>query len=158
MAGRVHTMQNGLWIISFVNQINLKSQFSRRSLHFRSNPLSSSLSRAALFSSCSQRNEPSSGAFVLTTSLYYVNEPAHMGSAYTTIAADAIARFQLGYVVNQEDVGLNFILDGHRLLGKEVIFVTGTDEHGEKIATAAATAGSSPSKHFDAISQAYKAL
>ncbi|KAF2318718.1 hypothetical protein GH714_010287 [Hevea brasiliensis] len=57
--------------------------------------------------------------FVLTTPLYYVNAPPHMGSAYTTIAADAIARFQ-------------------RLLGKKVIFVTGTDEHGEKIATAAA--------------------
>ncbi|KAK1572294.1 hypothetical protein Q3G72_030318 [Acer saccharum] len=46
-----------------------------------------------------------------------------MGSAYTTIAADAIARFQ-------------------RLLGKKVIFITGTDEHGEKIAAAAAASGS----------------
>lgn len=62
-----------------------------------------------------------------------------MGSAYTTIAADAIARFQ-------------------RLLGKKVIFITGTDEHGEKIATAAAALGSSPSEHCDVISQAYKAL
>lgn len=139
MAGRVHTMQNGLWILSSVNQINLKSQFFRRSLHFRSNPLPPSLSRAALFCSCSQQNEPSSAAYVLTTPLYYVNAPPHMGSAYTTIAADAIARFQ-------------------RLLGKKVIFVTGTDEHGEKIAIAAAAAGSTPSEHCDAISQAYKAL
>jgi len=45
-----------------------------------------------------------------------------------------------------------------RLLGKKVIFVTGTDEHGEKIATAAAAAGSSPGEHCDAISRAYKAL
>ncbi|KAI3461607.1 hypothetical protein Pfo_018270 [Paulownia fortunei] len=62
-----------------------------------------------------------------------------MGSAYTTIAADAIARFQ-------------------RLLGKKVIFITGTDEHGEKIASAAVANGSSPSEHCDFISQAYKAL
>ncbi|KAK4353348.1 hypothetical protein RND71_028866 [Anisodus tanguticus] len=77
--------------------------------------------------------------FVLTTPLYYVNAPPHMGSAYTTIAADAIARFQ-------------------RLLEKKVIFITGTDEHGEKIATAAAANGSTPTEHCDVVSQAYKAL
>ncbi|XP_020580261.1 methionine--tRNA ligase, chloroplastic/mitochondrial [Phalaenopsis equestris] len=74
--------------------------------------------------------------FVLTTPLYYVNAPPHMGSAYTTIAADAIARFQ-------------------RLLGKKVIFITGTDEHGEKIATAAETNGRSPREHCDMVSDAY---
>ncbi|KAK8502090.1 hypothetical protein V6N12_012544 [Hibiscus sabdariffa] len=77
--------------------------------------------------------------FVVTTPLYYVNAPPHMGSAYTTIAADAIARFQ-------------------RLLGKRVVFITGTDEHGEKIATAAAAGGSGPREHCDVISQAYKML
>jgi methionyl-tRNA synthetase len=45
-----------------------------------------------------------------------------------------------------------------RLLGKKVIFVTGTDEHGEKIAASAAAAGSTPSEHCDVISQAYKTL
>lgn len=45
-----------------------------------------------------------------------------------------------------------------RLLGKKVIFITGTDEHGEKIASAAAACGSSPSEHCDSISMAYKAL
>lgn len=45
-----------------------------------------------------------------------------------------------------------------RLLEKKVIFITGTDEHGEKIATAAAANGSSPSEHCDIVSQAYKAL
>ncbi|KAK8948619.1 hypothetical protein KSP39_PZI005038 [Platanthera zijinensis] len=77
--------------------------------------------------------------FVLTTPLYYVNAPPHMGSAYTTIAADAIARFQ-------------------RLLGKNVIFITGTDEHGEKIATAAEANGRNPKEHCDAVSDAYKML
>ncbi|WOL12634.1 methionine--tRNA ligase, chloroplastic/mitochondrial [Canna indica] len=77
--------------------------------------------------------------FVLTTPLYYVNAPPHMGSAYTTIAADAIARFQ-------------------RLMGKKVLFITGTDEHGEKIAAAAEASGTSPSEHCDTISQSYKML
>lgn len=86
-----------------------------------------------------RENGASAESFVLTTPLYYVNAPPHMGSAYTTIAADAIARFQ-------------------RLLGKKVIFITGTDEHGEKIATAAAASGSSPSEHCNVVSQSYKSL
>lgn len=45
-----------------------------------------------------------------------------------------------------------------RLLGKKVILITGTDEHGEKIATAAMAQGSSPGEHCDTISQAYKTL
>lgn len=45
-----------------------------------------------------------------------------------------------------------------RLLGKKVIFITGTDEHGEKIATAAAANGSSPSEHCDVIAQSYRTL
>lgn len=45
-----------------------------------------------------------------------------------------------------------------RLLGKKVIFVTGTDEHGEKIATAAAACGASPEQHCDVVSQAYRTL
>ncbi|KAI5403765.1 amp-CoA ligase [Lathyrus oleraceus] len=57
-----------------------------------------------------------------------------MGSAYSTIAADAIARFQ------------------------KVIFITGTDEHGEKIATAAMAQGSTPPDHCNLISQAYRTL
>lgn len=45
-----------------------------------------------------------------------------------------------------------------RLLGKKVVFITGTDEHGEKIATAAAAQGSNPSEHCNVISEAYKTL
>ncbi|XP_071709815.1 methionine--tRNA ligase, chloroplastic/mitochondrial [Rutidosis leptorrhynchoides] len=117
-------------------------------INFRTKWLSSSSSSpkrsgAALYCSCSNGNSSSTieekDQFVLTTPLYYVNAPPHMGSAYSTIAADAIARFQ-------------------RLIGKKVIFVTGTDEHGEKIATAAAAGGSSPNDHCDAISQSYRAL
>lgn len=58
---------------------------------------------------------------VITTPLYYVNAAPHMGSAYPTMAADALARF-------------------YRMAGAQPVFVTGTDEHGEKIAAAAAAA------------------
>ncbi|KAI3848981.1 hypothetical protein MKX03_001073 [Papaver bracteatum] len=100
-------------------------------------------SPSALFCSCSSGDDGAQSItpdpFILTTPLYYVNAPPHMGTAYTTIAADAITRF-------------------HRLLGKKVVFITGTDEHGEKIATAAAASGSSPIEHCNNISQAYKIL
>ena len=52
--------------------------------------------------------------FVITTPLYYVNDKPHLGSVYTTIICDSIARFK-------------------RLLGEDVIFITGVDEHGLKI-------------------------
>ncbi|GJP75234.1 hypothetical protein CLOP_g5692 [Closterium sp. NIES-67] len=77
--------------------------------------------------------------FVVTTPLYYVNAAPHMGSAYPTIAADALARFQ-------------------RLQGRRVTFVTGTDEHGEKIALAAAKGGRTPQEHCDAVAEEYKQL
>ena len=62
---------------------------------------------------------------VITTPLYYVNAPPHIGSAYPTIATDALARFI-------------------RLSGDDVCFITGVDQHGEKIAQAAAKAGKEP--------------
>jgi len=52
--------------------------------------------------------------FYLTTPIYYVNARPHIGHAYTTIAADVIAR-------------------RHRLLGDDTFFLTGTDEHGQKV-------------------------
>jgi methionyl-tRNA synthetase len=63
--------------------------------------------------------------FYLTTPLYYPNARPHVGSAYTTIVCDAIARYQ-------------------RMCGYDVAFLTGTDEHGEKLERAAAEAGQSP--------------
>ncbi|KAM3315013.1 hypothetical protein ACQJBY_033647 [Aegilops geniculata] len=93
----------------------------------------------ASISSSSDASAPAQPPYVLTTPLYYVNAPPHMGSAYTTIAADAVARFQ-------------------RLLEKRVIFITGTDEHGEKIATSAEASGRNPKEHCDIISSSYKML
>ncbi|MCS6814280.1 MAG: methionine--tRNA ligase [Cyanobacteria bacterium] len=77
--------------------------------------------------------------FALTTPLYYVNDLPHIGSAYTTMAADVIARFQ-------------------RLRGKRVLLVTGLDEHGQKIQRAAAAHQQSPQEHCDRIASGFRLL
>src|SRR5579863_2104652 len=77
--------------------------------------------------------------FYITTPIYYVNARPHIGHAYTTIACDAIARRQ-------------------RMLGKDTYFLTGTDEHGQKIERAAQAAGKSPQQLTDEVSAEFKAL
>ena len=66
--------------------------------------------------------------FYITTPIYYVNDKPHIGHAYTTILADVLARY-------------------HRLLGVPTHFLTGTDEHGQKVQNAAARHGISPIEH-----------
>ncbi len=80
-----------------------------------------------------------SSTFYITTPIYYVNARPHLGHAYTTIVADACA------------VSI-------RLLGEGPWFLTGTDEHGDKIVKAAAAAGQSPQEFVDGISGEYQAL
>ena len=70
--------------------------------------------------------------FTITTPIYYPNDRLHIGHAYTTVAADAIARF-------------------HRLRGEDVFFVTGTDEHGQKIEDRAGKVGKTPIAYVDEI-------
>jgi methionyl-tRNA synthetase len=77
--------------------------------------------------------------FFITTPIYYVNAKPHLGHAYTTIVADALARF-------------------HALLGEDVYFLTGTDEHGDKIAEAAGKANQTPKEYADAVSGLFSAL
>lgn len=77
--------------------------------------------------------------FSLTTPLYYANALPHVGSAYTTIAADVLARF-------------------HRLNGKPVLLVTGTDEHGQKIQRTAEEQGHTPQEHCDKIVPSFGSL
>jgi len=77
--------------------------------------------------------------FYLTTPIYYANARPHVGSAYTTLVADTIARFK-------------------RMQGYDVAFLTGTDEHGENIARAAAKAGVSPRQHVDRYSAIFRSL
>ncbi|MCB9679713.1 MAG: class I tRNA ligase family protein, partial [Alphaproteobacteria bacterium] len=68
--------------------------------------------------------------FYITTPIYYVNGNPHIGHAYTTTAADAIARYR-------------------RLEGRPVFFLTGTDEHGQKVLEAAEKRGMTPKAHCD---------
>jgi methionyl-tRNA synthetase len=77
--------------------------------------------------------------FYLTTPIYYVNARPHIGHAYTTIAADVIAR-------------------RHRLLGDDTFFLTGTDEHGQKVERSAAAAGISPQQFTDQVSAQFRDL
>src|SRR5579859_119516 len=77
--------------------------------------------------------------FYITTPIYYVNARPHLGHAYTTIVCDAIARRK-------------------RMFGVDTWFLTGTDEHGQKIERAAAEAGLTPKKLVDHISAEYKTL
>jgi len=74
----------------------------------------------------------------ITTPLYYVNAEPHLGSAYTMIITDTLARY-------------------HRANGRETFYLTGTDEHGDKIAQAAAQAGMDPKAFTDQISTAFRA-
>lgn len=77
--------------------------------------------------------------FYITTPIYYVNDVPHIGHAYTTIAADVLARW-------------------HRLRGEEVFFLTGLDEHGQKVQQAAAKAGISPQEHCDRLTPQFQTL
>jgi methionyl-tRNA synthetase len=77
--------------------------------------------------------------FYITTPIYYVNARPHIGHAYTTLACDTIARRQ-------------------RMLGAETFFLTGTDEHGQKIERAAQAAGKTPQQYADQISAEFRSL
>ncbi len=75
--------------------------------------------------------------FYVTTPIYYVTDAPHLGHAYTTVNADAMARW-------------------HRLCGDEVYFLTGTDEHGQKVARAAAEAGMDPVAWTDQLAPRFR--
>jgi methionyl-tRNA synthetase len=75
--------------------------------------------------------------FYVTTPIYYVNDVPHIGHAYTTVTADALARW-------------------HRLLGDEVFFLTGTDEHGLKVQRAAEANGLTPKEQADQTSERFR--
>ena len=77
--------------------------------------------------------------FYITTPIYYVNDVPHLGHAYTTVAADAVARYQ-------------------RLEGKTVFFLTGTDEHGQKVERAARQQGETPQELSDRVVERFRSL
>ncbi len=75
----------------------------------------------------------------ITTPIYYVNDIAHIGHAYTTIIADMLARYS-------------------RLVGHNTYFLTGTDEHGQKIAQSAEARGKTPKEYADEVSGKFRTL
>jgi len=77
------------------------------------------------------------GPYYITTPIYYVNDKPHIGHAYTSVACDVIARFM-------------------RLCGREVFFLTGTDEHGQKVEKSAANAGIPPQAFVDEVSEHFR--
>ena len=79
----------------------------------------------------------SKGTYSITTPIYYVNAAPHLGTAYTTVAADTVARYQ-------------------RMNGYDVAFVTGMDEHGQKVADTAATKGMEPQEWCDSMEPAFR--
>jgi methionyl-tRNA synthetase len=78
-------------------------------------------------------------AFYVTTPIYYVNDVPHIGHAYTTLAADVLARYK-------------------RLKGFDVFFLTGTDEHGQKVEKAATAAGETPLELADRVMKRFQSL
>ena len=81
----------------------------------------------------------SKGAFYVTTPIYYVNDVPHIGHAYTTVAADVISRYK-------------------RLDGFDVFFLTGTDEHGQKVEKAAQERNVDPKTHCDEMVKRFQSL
>lgn len=77
--------------------------------------------------------------FYITTPIYYANAELHIGHAFTTLAADTASRY-------------------HRLMGRDVHFLTGSDEHGQKVEQAAKAKGITPIQHTDALVEKFKAL
>ena len=82
---------------------------------------------------------PGQKTYYLTTPIYYVNDSPHIGHAYTTLACDVLARFK-------------------RLDGYDVFFLTGTDEHGQKVEKSAQAAGVDPQAFTDRVSQNFRDL
>ena len=78
-------------------------------------------------------------AYYLSTPIYYVNDSPHIGHAYTSLACDVLARFM-------------------RLDGRDVMFLTGTDEHGQKVQKSAIAAGMEPQDFVDQVSERFRAL
>ena len=92
--------------------------------------------RTQLFEGSSERDK---SPFFISTPIYYVNGQPHLGHAYTSVVSDVIARFQ-------------------RADGRPVYFLTGTDEHGQKVEQSAVAAGKTPIQFADEVSQQFRHL
>ncbi|HEY5254404.1 MAG TPA: methionine--tRNA ligase, partial [Acidobacteriaceae bacterium] len=86
-----------------------------------------------------EKKQDTKPTYYLTTPIYYVNARPHLGHTYTTVAADAVARWK-------------------RMRGYDVLFLTGTDEHGQKIERSAAKAGKTPQEFAAEVSSEFRGL
>jgi hypothetical protein len=100
---------------------------------------SSSASSEALVGTPPTPFDDGTSPFEITTPIYYVNDKPHIGHAYTSTACDVIARFM-------------------RLSGREVFFLSGTDEHGQKVEQSAEKQGMDPQAFVDNVSQSFRDL
>mmetsp|Transcript_57585 Transcript_57585/g.115633 ORF Transcript_57585/g.115633 Transcript_57585/m.115633 type:complete len:637 (-) Transcript_57585:263-2173(-) len=133
---------------AFVQRTNLARRFSTASA-FRSNVVSSSypsLTRLRSTTAAESAAGSVGGAIgeerppvLITTPIYYVNDKPHIGHAYTTLACDVLARW-------------------YRMEGRKVHFLTGTDEHGQKVQEAAVKAGVEPQAYVDDLSTTFQEL
>ena len=93
----------------------------------------------AYFMPIQEKKQDTKPTYYLTTPIYYVNARPHLGHTYTTVAADAVARWK-------------------RMRGFDVLFLTGTDEHGQKIERSAAKAGKTPQEFAAEVSSEFRGL
>ena len=93
----------------------------------------------AYFMPIQEKKQDTNPTYYLTTPIYYVNARPHLGHTYTTVAADAMARWK-------------------RMRGFDVLFLTGTDEHGQKIERSAAKAGKTPQEFAAEVSSEFRGL
>jgi leucyl-tRNA synthetase len=114
---------------------NVQQNFISRTFSQRPNRFSKT-STTRVFDATVERD---TSPFFISTPIYYVNGQPHLGHAYTSVVSDVIARF-------------------HRSDGREVYFLTGTDEHGQKVEQSAISANKTPIQFADEVSDRFKHL
>lgn len=115
------------------------NRISNRDLAISSALASTASPSSSIIGTPSTSFDDGTSPFEITTPIYYVNDKPHIGHAYTSTACDVIARFM-------------------RLSGREVFFLSGTDEHGQKVEQSAASRGLEPQDFVDEISKSFRDL
>jgi len=130
-----------LMLLSFL-VTNMRSSYAFRRIHRYASDMKLSSTMSPL-----SNGQPKKGlsmaalddAFYVTTPIYYVNGEPHLGHAYTSVACDVMARFA-------------------RKCGKETLFLTGTDEHGQKVQQSAERSGKTPQEFADGVADRFRLL
>lgn len=126
------------WTIEMIEAFSSSSSSSRSSTPLFSST-TENVASTALVGTPRTPFDDGKCPFEITTPIYYVNDKPHIGHAYTSTACDVIARFM-------------------RLSGREVFFLSGTDEHGQKVEQSAAKKGVEPQAFVDEVSQSFRDL